>query len=86
MSNCNKSKLLKAINSVSFALLDLALYLDTHPHDSEALAKYEKYKVLRQQALYEYTENYGPLLIDKVPESSNWQWVCTPWPWEMEAN
>lgn len=79
-----KQKLLQVIDSVSFAINDINLYLDTHPNDEEALAKYEKYKIIRKQAVKEFTENFGPLTADNVTSTGQWAWVKTPWPWEKE--
>lgn len=81
-----KEKLRRVIDTVSFAINDINLYLDTHPNDADALAQYEKYKTIRQQAVKEYTANFGPLTADNVTSTGKWSWVCTPWPWEREAN
>ena len=81
-----KEKLMKVINTVLFAINDINLYLDTHPTDQEALAQYERYKTVRQQAVKEYTANFGPLTADNVVSTGKWAWVKTPWPWETEGN
>ena len=57
---CQK-ELMQHINAVSFAVDDVKLYLDTHPQDPEALAYFEKYSRLRNQALKEYAMNFVPL-------------------------
>lgn len=80
-----KEKLMKVINTVSFAIDDIILYLDTHPTDEEALTQYDKYKAIRNQAVKEYTANFGPLLVDNVVSTGKWAWVKTPWPWETEG-
>lgn len=82
----DREKLLAVINSVSFAINDINLYLDTHPDDCEALTQYEKYKTVRAQALREYTENFGPLMADDVKSTGTWAWTKTPWPWERTTN
>ena len=43
-----KQMLLKAIQKYDFALYDLNLYLDTHPHSKEALQLFQKYKMMKQ--------------------------------------
>ena len=40
----SRKELLNHINTVSFAVDDIQLYLDTHPDDEEALAYFHKYK------------------------------------------
>ncbi len=79
----DREKLLQFISEVSFALIDVNLFLDTHPYDEDALEYYEKYKRLRREAMKEYSKCYGPLLMDDVDTDCNkWQWVQGPWPWE----
>ena len=50
MNNMNKQQLFAFITEVSFALDDISLYLDTHPECPKALAVYNNYKAMRQQA------------------------------------
>lgn len=85
MSECPCRKdLLEKINQVSFVVDDVKLYLDTHPWDEEALACFEEYSCLRNEALKEYAENYSPLTVDTVVYSDceNWNWINDPWPWQ----
>lgn len=49
----SRKELLNHINTVSFAVDDIQLYLDTHPDDEEALAYFHKYKEQRVKALKE---------------------------------
>ena len=87
-SSCNtEQKNLKYyIDLVSFAALDCAMFLDTHPSDHEALEYFEYYKNARIQALKEYGSRFSPLTLDTVPKDTNfWIWANEPWPWEMEG-
>ena len=59
MNRMNKGELLTFIDEVTFALDDLTLYLDTHPHCEKALGKYETYKAMRNQAVKDYVNMYG---------------------------
>ena len=78
-----RADLLNWIDFVSFAVDDVKLFLDTHPHHQEALAYFEEYKCLRNKALHEYAKYYGPLTVDTADTSSkHWDWVCDPWPWQ----
>jgi len=57
----NKMELLKQIVATEFMKDDLALYLNTHPMDREAIAKYNYY-VMESKGLKEsYEMNYGML-------------------------
>lgn len=79
--NKGQQNLLQFINEVSFALDDVALYLDTHPKDMTAMEYYRKYKSERAQAIKEYENMYGPLCHYNVNQDT-WTWVDEPWPWE----
>lgn len=74
--------MLKDIQAIDFYLIDLSLFLDTHPCDKEALAVYKKYndqaKLMRDQ----YEKSYGPLTIRYAEDENYWQWVGSSWPWE----
>ena len=82
MNKCEKESLLQFISEVSFAVLDVGLYLDTHPCDREALLYYKKYRDLREQALDEYSKKFGPLLVTDVDNDCYWTWTDEPWPWK----
>lgn len=79
-----RAQLLNYINEVSFAVVDLSLYLDTHPGDQKALAFFEEVSERRRVALKEYAKHHGPLTIDTAndTDSDSWEWVNQPWPWE----
>ena len=79
-----KNELLNHLNAVSFAVVEAQLYLDTHPEDPDALAYFQKYSQLRNQALKEYATYYGPLTIDTATSSctDRWNWINEPWPWQ----
>ncbi len=79
----SKEALLDWINKVSFAKDDTLLYLDTHPHDKEALAYFDEVCKMRKEALEEYSRLYGPLQIDTADTASEcWEWINNPWPWD----
>ena len=64
----SREKLLAWIDQVSFAVVEMNLYLDTHPEDEDALA--EQYDPLTID-----TAN------DRM--SRSFEWVMQPWPWEV---
>jgi len=80
----SQKQLLSYITEVSFAVVDMTLYLDTHPQDQEAIEYCNKHIEMREKALKEYAKHYGPLTIDTADDSSSksWKWVTQPWPWE----
>ncbi len=85
MLQVDRRKLMKYIEEVSFAMDDLVLFLDTHPKDQRALNYYDKLRVLRQQAVDSYTDNFGPITFRDVKNCDYWAWVKEPWPWEVEG-
>lgn len=82
----NREKLLKNVQIYSFAVLEAALFLDTHPDCAEALAYYNKYKKLWEEAKAEFESKYGPLTAASDTNNNRWQWAQGPWPWELAAN
>lgn len=79
-------KLLKRIQAEDFSVYEAVLYLDGHPCDENALEFYAQHMETLKALKLEYRQNYGPLTIYGNEDSSCWQWVNTPWPWEKEAN
>ena len=79
-----REALIKKIATYQFAAHDLQLYLDTHPTDQEAMEFFRQHNHLRNRALEEYARLYGPLTISTANEheSSCWEWMNQPWPWE----
>ena len=82
---CEQNKLLHEINILSFTVIELTLFLDTHPCNQEAMECYQEYKKMRQEAMEEYTRCFGPLQKDNVPENKKWMWALQPWPWKGEC-
>lgn len=83
----NRQQLLQEIDEASFAVIDIHLYLDTHPCDEEALAFYQEHMEHRLELMRTYAQNFGPLTIDDAIESEadTWQWSQQPFPWEQEG-
>ena len=79
-----KSEALRKVQMYSFALVDTGLFLDTHPTNKAALMFFEDTINKYREALEEYEKNYGPMTPGSVDVSKSWEWVETPWPWEME--
>lgn len=82
----SRQQLLHLINTASFAVDDLILFLDTHPDDAEALKAFRHYSDIRCSALKTYSEQYGPLTIDTAAPCDHWSWATEAWPWEGGCN
>lgn len=74
------------LQAMGFAIQELALYLDTHPEDEEALELYRAYQRLFHKGMMEYTEQHGPLNHGMPHEGKGYTWPDDPWPWEYAAN
>ena len=73
--------LLQQIQSLSFAMNELGLYLDTHCDDAEALELFNKYVELYKTGEKRYVERYGPIRQMQAG-GEEYTWLCAPWPWE----
>lgn len=71
---------------LSFAIHELAMYLDTHREDREALELYRAYQQMYHKGMMEYSKQYGPLNHCCPSENPEYQWLDDPWPWEYAAN
>ena len=76
---------LTELQAMAFALQELALYLDTHRDDQEALEMYRAYQKMYDQAMQEYASDHGPL-NHRTPVEGPYSWLDDPWPWEYARN
>lgn len=85
-NDINKFELLKQITMVDFSIIDLHLYLNTHPMDQAAIIQYNSL-ITQSKMLKEKYENYFGVLTSGGNRSPYpWQWINEPWPWEYNAN
>lgn len=77
--------LLSQLQTVYFAVQELALYLDTHRDDADALELYRSYQEMAVKLSKMYEAEYGPL-THKYPQQGPYRWLDDPWPWEYCAN
>ena len=64
--------------AAAFSAWDMRLYLDTHPHNPQALNRYRQLCTQTMQPNYACTFASGG--------GNHWEWVDDPWPWEYAAN
>lgn len=74
------------LQAIGFAVQELALYLDTHPHDKEALEVYQAYQQMFENAKMKYSQERGPLNHMMPSNDKRYTWPCDPWPWEYVGN
>jgi spore coat protein JB len=77
-------QLLQEVQTVDFVLVELNLYLDTHPEDKQALAQFNKFKQRKKVVCQQYESQFGPLHnYGDSPVGSEWSWAEGPWPWQV---
>ena len=80
--NCNnmegtRREMANRIRGLEFAIVELALYLDTHPDDQRALCLHRKYCKECKELKDKYQKVYGPLSINYP--CNKWRWLEEPW-------
>jgi spore coat protein JB len=72
------------LQKVDFALVELSLYLDTHPAEMQAVQQFNQLVQQRQQLANAFEMKYGPLLqFGRSYSRFPWHWVDSPWPWQV---
>ena len=84
-NNCNdynytREEMMERIKGLNFSIIELGLYLDTHPDDEKALCLHRKYCKEYRELTDKYQKVYGPLTI--LFPCNKWRWLEEPWPWE----
>jgi len=74
------------LQALAFAIQELALYLDTHRDDREALEAYRAYQQMYAQCSAKYQQTCGPLNHKTPDDCGNYRWLDDPWPWEYCGN
>ncbi|WP_047153012.1 spore coat protein CotJB [Aneurinibacillus tyrosinisolvens] len=76
--------LLLEIQQVEFVVIELNLYLNTHPDDQAAIAQYNDYTQRNMQLKKNFEAIYGPLANFGCSFSTTpWTWNSSPWPWQV---
>ena len=90
MGMINKKQLpetpMAELQTLAFALHELALYLDTHRNDKEALQLYKQYQMIYHEGMMKYGEAYGPMNHMQPSAAPGYAWLDDPWPWEYQGN
>ena len=77
---------LSELQVLGFAIQELALYLDTHRDDQEALDLYRNYQKLYDHCREEYLRRHGPMNHMQMSNEKEYTWLNDPWPWEYCKN
>ena len=87
MGNVNQKPLPETphatLQTLGFAIQELALYLDTHRNDREALEQYRAYQEMYKKIM----EQHGMQMThQQMGHGEEYEWLNDPWPWEFHAN
>ena len=83
--NTGRQSLLMDIQKVDFMLVDLNLFLDTHPDCAEALQEHANLVNISQKLRSSYEQQYGSLMTMTWEQSTGcWSWIEEPWPWDLQ--
>ncbi len=81
-TDSGEETLKKKLKQLTFVLIELELFLDTHPTDQEAIACYQARKAEWEQLKMAWEEEHGDISGEGV---KRWSRVDLPWPWQKEA-
>ena len=73
------------LQTMGFVIQELALYLDTHRDDKEALEVFRAFQKLYVKGREKYEKECGPLNHMSVA-GEKYRWLDDPWPWEYCAH
>lgn len=77
-----QAEMLTNIDALTFAMIDINLYLDVHPKNKKLIKEFNKIQKQKHELLMEYEREFGPLLVTNSGNDNYWSWVENPWPWE----
>ena len=82
-----RDSLLYHLTVLDFIAVDLALYLDTHPTDTEAIAKYNDVIKEADSVRCKYEKMYGPLCsFRSMSNDCEFTWINNERPWSKKFN
>lgn len=84
----DRDEMLKKLSELDFIAVDLALFLNTHPDNSEAIRAYNQVITAADAVRMKFEEAYGPLCSFRsyAMNTQDWEWKDAPWPWQKDAN
>ncbi len=72
------------LQAVDFVLVELTLYLDTHPDDTQAFAQFTQFQKRKQSLMQQFESTFGPLReYGNSLSLDRWTWSEGPWPWQV---
>ncbi|MFV0313615.1 MAG: spore coat protein CotJB [Anaerotignum sp.] len=83
-----RDEMMTRLMELDFISLDLGLFLNTHPDNTNAINVYNEVITAADTLRMKYEQNHGPLCSFRsyATDTSQWQWDNNPWPWQKSAN
>ena len=76
--------LLEQIQAVDFVLVELNLYLNTHPNDTESIQQFNQCSYDSRKLKKQFKKKFGPLThFGRSYSGYPWNWDNPPWPWQV---
>ena len=77
-------EMLEQLQAVDFVLVELNLYLNTHPNDLKSIEQYNRLAQERAVLAKQFQELYGPLTnFGHAYTRYPFEWSQPPWPWQV---
>ena len=77
-----QAQLMRKIQETDFALQEVTLFLNTHPHCKKALKYFHEIRNESLALTGEYEKRFGPVTAAGNNCENGWRWADTPWPWQ----
>lgn len=75
---------MEELQAVDFVLVELTLYLDTHPEDYQSIDQFNQFAKERRRLKKVVESMYGPLQqYGNSYSDYPWNWAEGPWPWQI---
>lgn len=75
------------LQALEFVVLELGIYLDTHPEDTEALHFCSSsMRPWKRPLRPPYESKFGPLMKSSAASGERYNWLQDPWPWNFQQN
>ena len=74
------------LQALEFVVLELGLYLNTHPDDTEAFTLFKQYAAMEKATKAAYESKFGPLMKSSAAAFDCYRWLQDPWPWNYQQN
>ena len=75
------------LRRIDFSIIDTVLYLDAYPNCQKALSYYHKLKAEREAIVEALSKSCNtPMTAFCNTNETEWNWINSPWPWELADN